>query len=805
MLFFVANFLFPIFLIVICLGLGLFIRLILKKEQKLAITIVEGFALLISIGYLLTLTPQFSKLLPNTILAISLLGIFTNISFLTKIFQQTNQLLVLCVSYIFAAIPAIIYGKVSWAGWVQLDDTATFLAITDRIMNAGQTLTSTLQSTYDRVIHVVLGNSFFGSYSSGTNEQSFRYPIGSLIPIGTSAKLLGIDYAWIYLPNLFVCIALTAALFYNVFSFYFKKRWQIFCAALFAAQASTFYSYALWGGIKELTLVPIFLLNLIHLDSLISSKKKFVKNLDLIFRYLISAFAFYAIAGKTGLGFILGSLFIFLILRSASDFIKKVEFQISIVMLLSAILVFRSNISNLVNRYLVPEIPDSGNFSRSLNPFQILGVWPSGDFRANLYWQPFSQVMILGIFALSTYGIISSSKSKKYLIPVSTLSSLLIVIYSHFYGGIWLTGKAIAVASPFWLAAAFIGIQNLRIRKLPKEYKDFVFAGLICAVITSNFLSISHSWFAPSEKLQELAKIGKQFSGQGPALMTDYSVAGARYFLRNLDAEAASELRVHSIPMRDGTELKKGFAADIDLFDNDVISKYKLLVLKHTAIGSRPLFNYELKFTGKYYDVWQLSDSSPSKIESVSLGNNFNPAQKPICQDVQNIFNSNVSSIYAAERKSTYVVALNDAVLPKKWKIPLDQNMSVVPGKSGSLQNIFEVSESGSYEMFIGGSFGGELTISIDGKKIYKGKTFFEGNPYLSNYLTKLDLSAGKHLLQLSYKDSFWLPGANVREPLGPVYLTQETAAQAKVFEFTKANSQKLCGMNVDWLAWKVS
>ena len=105
MLFFVANFLFPIFLIVICLGLGLFIRLILKKEQKLAITIVEGFALLISIGYLLTLTPQFSKLLPNTILAISLLGIFTNISFLTKIFQQTNQLLVLCVSIYILCTP----------------------------------------------------------------------------------------------------------------------------------------------------------------------------------------------------------------------------------------------------------------------------------------------------------------------------------------------------------------------------------------------------------------------------------------------------------------------------------------------------------------------------------------------------------------------------------------------------------------------------------------------------------------------------------------------------------------------------
>lgn len=805
MIFIIANVLFPIFLIVTCLGLGLFIKLLLKKEQNLSVSVAEGLAFLISIGYLITLNSYLPKFLPTSVFVLALIGIFTSTTIIKRLIQQKSHFLVLTFTYLCVSLPTFIYGKISWSGWVQLDDTATFLALTDRIMIAGQTLTTSLQSTFDRVIHVIFNNSFFGAYDAIANQQNFKYPIGSLIPVGTFGNLLSIDYAWIYFPYLLICVAITATLFYVVLTSYFKSNWQLLTAAIFSAQASTFYSYALWGGIKELTLVPIFLLNLIHLKQIFDSKKNLVKNPALIFRYLISSFAFYAVAGKSGFGYIVGSLFIYLYVKNAPKLINRIDFRIFSLLLLSAILSFWSLILKTVNRYLVPEIPDSGNFIRSLNPFQMLGVWPSGDFRNDIYWQPYSQLLLLTLLILCVFGIISSLKSKEYLIPVSAITSLLIVIYSHFFGGIWLTGKAIAVASPFWLSATFIGIHNLDFKGVFKNFKKVGIVGLAIAVTTSNSLSISHAWFAPSEKLQELARIGKEFAGQGPALMTDYSVAGARYFLRYLSAESASELRVHSIPMRDGTELKKGFAADLDLFDNEVISKYKLLVLKHTAVGSRPLFNYELKYEGKYYDVWKLNELESLKIESIPLGNNFTPGGMPNCQTIQDLFSSNIKSIYAAVRAPTYTLSLNDATLPAKWRLPTDQNGSVIPVKRGVIQSIFEVKELASYEIFIGGSFGGELSIKIDGKEVYKANTFFEGNPYLSNYLTELELSAGKHLLELKYQDRFWRPGGSVIQPLGPLYLSQETAANAKITEFFPYDTQKLCKLNVDWLAWKVA
>ena len=58
--------------------------------------------------------------------------------------------------------------------------------------------------------------------------------------------------------------------------------------------------------------------------------------------------------------------------------------------------------------------------------------------------------------------------------------------------------------------------------------------------------------------------------------MTEYCVFGSQYFLRALDAEAVSELLVHTIPMSDGSMVPRGYAADIGLFDSSTINYYKL-------------------------------------------------------------------------------------------------------------------------------------------------------------------------------------------------------------------------------------
>ncbi len=71
-------------------------------------------------------------------------------------------------------------------------------------------------------------------------------------------------------------------------------------------------------------------------------------------------------------------------------------------------------------------------------------------------------------------------------------------------------------------------------------------------------LGYSAVWVAPRAQLAELEQIGKLYAGDGPALMTEYQPYGVRHFLRKLDAEGASELRVRPVPLVDGSSLEPG-------------------------------------------------------------------------------------------------------------------------------------------------------------------------------------------------------------------------------------------------------
>lgn len=254
--------------------------------------------------------------------------------------------------------------------------------------------------------------------------------------------------------------------------------------------------------------------------------------------------------------------------------------------------------------------------------------------------------------------------------------------------------------------------------------------------------------------------------------------------------------------MRDGSELQKGFAGDIDLFENSEISKYPLLVLKHTAAASRPLFNYELAFEGKYYDVWKLDEKAPKNIESIGFGTNYVPAGAPSCKFLKDQVKDVSGKIYSAIRTPVSLVDLSEGQLPTNWRKEENAFGVVTPGSGGTITSILEVYESGNFQLFLSGSFGGKLTLTIDSKEVFRGKTFFEGNRFLSNYLTTTKLSTGKHLLQVTYSKPLLSPGAGVIETLGPIYFTTETAAKSKVISLPAESINELCGKNLDWLAW---
>ena len=137
---------------------------------------------------------------------------------------------------VFAA-PIVLSGRATFGGYIKLDDTATYLAMTDRVMQHGRSLAGLAPSTYEATLATTL---------------AIGYPTGSLMPLGVGHQLLAYDSAWLYQPYLAFLAALLALALYTVLEGAIPSRPARAGAAFLAAQPAILYGYALWGGIKEL-------------------------------------------------------------------------------------------------------------------------------------------------------------------------------------------------------------------------------------------------------------------------------------------------------------------------------------------------------------------------------------------------------------------------------------------------------------------------------------------------------------------------------------------------------------------------
>lgn len=801
----------PALLFLVCLGLGLLLTMVIAWPKNLSIITASGFLLVIIFGSLLTASSITAPYTAFCVLALSVIGlIFGLIRRRSSLSLDYPSVAGGLITYVVFGLPVMAYGKPSWAGWVQLDDTASFLAVTDRIMSVGQSVPSLVTSTFGRIIQVLLGGNGL-NYGSVTNTH-FVYPIGTFVPIGVLSKLTTIERAWLFQPYLSFVAALSAMLFVTLLRNQIHKNSILIAASCVSIAASTIYSYVMWGGIKEIVIiVPITLLALTLFGDSSHNKGR-----DRYLYALICSMALYFIGGMASFGFAAVIIMIFLFIYAKRK--SRVLFVGIPVLILLALLglwvEYLSTGKNIVGDLLVPKIKDSGNLSRPLNLFQAFGIWPSQDFRADPVLKPITFFVIALVLLFSMAGFYFSIQHLHWIIPSLVISVVAVVIYSNFSGGIWLTGKALAVASPFLLLAASLGLYQVWdfvskserkwIQNFKFKYVIVVLATVVgSGVLISDIFTYKNTWLAPYSQVNELRAIGVLYSGQGPALMTEYSVFGARYFLRNLDAESASELRVHVIPMSDGQEVPRGFAADIGLFDPNTINYYKILVLRKSPTASRPPLNYQLVWTGKHYEVWKRNDSALVIKKMMPLGNNFTPGSTPTCQAVSSFLSgiSKGDGIYTVRRDKTYLINFSDGDLPPSW-IPVSASSGAVDRTGpGGFSRQFSVDETSLYDLSIAGSFPGQMTLLVDGSQVYSGHSIFEGNPTLVNSLTKVQLSAGTHVLTLVYETPLLMSGSDVAARFGPIYLSTQFAGDAKMSRVSLSDVPRLCTENLDWLA----
>src|SRR5687768_9637438 len=234
MTFAVAWLAFPVVLGVVCFGCGLLLEELTRRRVPVLLLMPMGFAFVIVLVQLATISDATAELGVPAVVAAAAAGFG-----LSYPWGRIDPWAVLAplLAYAAYAAPVVLSGDATFAGYIKLDDTATWFALTDRVMEHGRSVEGLAPSSYEATLAFNLADG---------------YPVGAFLPLGVGRALVGQDVAWVFQPYLAFAGAMVAAALYAIAGTVVRQGPMRMLAAAVAAQPALLFGYALWGGVKEM-------------------------------------------------------------------------------------------------------------------------------------------------------------------------------------------------------------------------------------------------------------------------------------------------------------------------------------------------------------------------------------------------------------------------------------------------------------------------------------------------------------------------------------------------------------------------
>lgn len=800
------------------------------------------------------------------------------------------------------AAPIVLSGSATWAGYVKLDDTATWLALVDRTLSAGHTLAGLPTSTYTDTLAAYLTNG---------------YPVGSFLPLGLGHAFLGTDIAWLTDPWMAFTGAMLALSLYRIADRAIGSgapRWQAPAIAAVAAQPALLYGYYLWGGMKEMCgamLVAAFASAAPLVWEMPSGESSrgassrheagraqgsysrresgrtrgstarseagrargssrgaldragAVRQARAAIPALVVVWGMLSALSGGGLVWLVPGGALALLALSQRKGLRVPPTRllvrggaaVAVVGGLAAYLALRPGGFVATNRAVLTGGKELGNLLGPLHLRQIAGIWLSGDFRAMPSSAFLTDALIVVTIVAATAGLGMAVRRGRAEMTLYVLCSLTGALIVFAIGSPWLGGKALATASPAVVLAALVGCATALSRRaghtaiagateeqdggatpakaagraggegaatgfggkarggaparppafggianrVPRRPLGAV-AGVAIAlgVVWSNALGYHDAALAPRAQLAELQEIGETIVGQGPTLMTDYSPYGARHFLRESEAESASELRTRVDPLLSGQPLAKATTADIDQFQTGPLLVYRTLVLRRSPVASRPPSPYTLKLRDRFWEVWQRPAlAGPTVLSHLPLGDPVEPGGVPSCAAVRRLAGTpGAAKLIAAPATNPLVVGAGEGSHPSSWSRGREY-LSLKGGGTATLR--VTVPRAGRYELWLGGSMSGPVKLTVNGTEIgtarYEPQEDGQYVPFGS-----IGLERGKYEVAISYDGGDLRPGSGgPAATVGPLILERQ-AREAKLLDVPLTAARTLCGHMLDWI-----
>jgi hypothetical protein len=791
----VSWILFPLLLVALCLGCGLLLEACLGCRLPGLLLAPAGFAALTVIAGVLTSRGETASLATPAVVVAALAGLVLacrprqGVGWTPPWAGRPLDGWAVAAGVgafaVFAA-PVVLSGDPTFTGYIKLDDTATWMAFVDRVMDHGRDLSGLEPSSYQVTLEVNL---------------PAGYPVGAFLPLGVGQQLTGSDVAWLVQPYMATMAGMLAVCLCWLARPLVSSSWLRALVGFGAAQSALLYAYSLWGGIKEVA-VALAIAALAALAPL-AVRERFGWRATI--PAAVATTALLTMVGSGGLVWIAPILGLAAIGLWRQAGVRQLALRAAPLVVLVAVLgipalfaagVFSPTQGGLTNA------SELGNLFGPLKIVQYVGVWPTGDFRGAAINGALAGFLIALAIAAALAGAAIGWRRRAWepllYFAGATVGSVAVFVYSS----PWVGAKALASGSPAFLLLALAGAAAFAV-KVERVLGMTVLALVLAGVLWSNALGYHDASLAPYAQLHELESIGEEFAGDGPALMTEYQPYGVRHFLRALDPEGASELRYRSIPLREGGEAEKGSWVDTDQITLPALLTYRTLVLRRNPGQSRPPSVYSRVRHGKYYDVWQRPpDATEDVAELFPLGSFEDPGAEPECSLLQEAAGlaGPEGTVAAAERRPNASASLSESEHPADWTPTEAGSPDLVPHGAGLAIVNVTVPAAGRYGVYLQGSIRNRLHAYVEGHEVGSVAQQLNGNRQFL-YFGNVPLSAGVHEFELELEGQSLGPGSGgPPEPIGPLVLGPLRNEDPPVREVASADAESLCGRDLDWV-----
>jgi hypothetical protein len=751
----VAWVVFPVVQLLLWLGCGCLASRVASGEVPRSLLTPLGFCVVVVAGGFTTAVPGLAPMTTPLVVALAAAGFLLAPPWRSG---RPSPWLAAALAGVFCvyAAPIVLSGTATLAGYIRLDDTATWLALTDQLMEAGRSIDDLAPSSYEATL--------FFNLADG-------YPVGAFIPLGVGHTLIPMDTAWLVQPYMALVAVLLATALWDLSGGALKSSRARAFVVFLGTQPALLFGYYLWGGLKELAAAALIAL----VACLVFRAARPGTSFSLLVPAALSVAALVgslSVAGAVWVGpLLLGALAAGAIAATPREAAMRAAVLVSLVAALIAPVLAGGAMFPPTSSPL--DDPDArGNLIEPLSVLQALGIWPAGDFRldADAMEVTIALCVLAGGTALVALAVAARARSWDLLGYLVGVPAAAIAIW--LVGSPWVDGKALATVSPVMLFGALLGsVWAGSERRLAVGL--CAAALLALGVIWSNALAYDEVNLAPREQLAELEAVGGMLEGEGPVLMTEYQPYGVRHFLREAEPEGASELRRRVVPLADGSTLAKGLWADTDDFRLDALEPYDALVLRRSPEQSRPPGEYELDWSGEFYELWVRADGAMTAVERLPLGRGRSPVSKADCDEVRALAR-------AVPGGTLWAASSGDATF--------------FEGVSGE-----EEVEKGTYAVWLEGSIRGTADLSVDGEDIASVGHFLNNNG-LYTHLADVELAAGKHAISVELGGGGLAPGGGGAEEHGDLAISAGGEPEARLISVPASDAAKLCGRRWDWI-----